>query len=207
MNAPRHTRRQPNPQGKGLVPVLNSLAASMPTVHVPPKFMAQISSELFTSLFVLNSRFQFKPVVGKSYWLFRRGHTFRLSLISPAEWGSTAFGQFVGECRLQTDITWTLALDPKAALDSELMNVIAQKRTQFEAKLQSSESLKEVLPVFEPSLPFYQRALAAGLARSLHISMEKSGIHNLPYEKAKLLLSHDDTQAIRESNTRQSTGK
>ena len=58
--------KNPNPQGKGLVPVLDSITASRTTVSVPPKHIEQISSELFTSLFVLHSQFQFKPVVGKS---------------------------------------------------------------------------------------------------------------------------------------------
>lgn len=168
---------------------MDSIAASRPLVNVPPKHIEQISSELFTSLFVLNSRFQFKPVVGKPYWLYRSGQVFKLSLISPTEWRG-GFGQYVGECQLQRDITWTLRLDDEAAQDTELMQLIADKRAEFEANLQAADTLDRVLPVFEASLPFYQRVFASALAHSLGISMQKSGINRLPYQQAQQLLGH-----------------
>ena len=180
----------PNPQGKGLVPVLDSIAASRPPASVPPKHIEQISSELFTSLFVLSSRFQFKPVVGQSYWLYRKGQDFKLSLISPEEWRG-GFGQFVGQCQLQRDITWTLALDGEAAKDVELMQLITVKRAEFEAKLQAVETLEQILPVFDATLLFYQRVFASALAHSLGISMHKSAIKNLSYQQAKKQLGHD----------------
>ena len=58
--------KRPNPQGKGLVPILDSLVQSRASISVPPKHIEQITSELFTSLFVLHSQFQFKPVIGRS---------------------------------------------------------------------------------------------------------------------------------------------
>lgn len=186
------TQKTPNPQGKGLVPVLDSIAASRSTVNVPPKLIEQISSEWFTSLFVLNSQFHFKPVVGKPYWLYRRGSVFKLSLISPAQWRG-GFGQYVGECQLQSDITWTLILDDKAACDAELMQLIGEKRAQFEAKLHTAETLEEVLPVFDTSLPFYQRVFASALAHSLGVSMEKSGINGLPYREARKFIGVETT--------------
>ena len=64
-------KKQPNPQGKGLVPILESLAESRALTSIVPKHIEQISSELFTSLFVLHSQFHFKPVVGKHYWLYQ----------------------------------------------------------------------------------------------------------------------------------------
>jgi hypothetical protein len=182
--------KNPNPQGKGLVPVLDSLAASRPTATVPPKHIEQVSSELFTSLFVLHSQFQFKPVVGKSYWLYRKDGAFKLSLISPEEWRG-GFGQYVGECQLQSDITWTLKLDDQAARDTQLMQLIASRRAEFEAKLQATDSLQQILPVFDASLPFYQRVFASALAHSLGVSMRKSGIAGLSYDKAKGLLGRD----------------
>lgn len=63
---------KPNPQGKGLVPVLESLVQSRALISVVAKHINQISSELFTSMFVLHSQFQFKPVMGKQYWLYQR---------------------------------------------------------------------------------------------------------------------------------------
>ncbi|KPJ95280.1 MAG: hypothetical protein AMJ53_03100 [Gammaproteobacteria bacterium SG8_11] len=184
--------KNPNPQGKGLVPVLDSLAASRPAINVPPKFIEQISSELFTSLFVLESQFHFKPVVGKPYWLYRQGQVFKLSLISPTEWRG-GFGQFVGECQLQSDITWTLILDEQAASDSELMQLIANKRRELDTQLRAADTLEEVLPVFRASLPFYQRVFASALAHSLGVSMQKSGIKQLSYRQAQKLLDCDSS--------------
>ena len=177
-----------NPQGKGLVPVLASLVDSRPLVAAVPKHIKQISSELFTSLFVLHSHFQFKPVVGQSYWLYQRQDKFQLSLISPDEWGSD-FGLFVGECVLQKDVTWTLTLDPVAANNKNLMSLIEQQRKDYEQALSSVDSVDEVLPFYLEGLPFYQRVFASALASSLKDSMIKSGIQGLSYTQAQKALS------------------
>jgi len=180
---------QPNPQGKGLVPVLECLAESRALISVVPKQINQISSELFTSLFVLHSHFQFKPVVGKQYWLYQRAKQFQLSLISPEEWGDKGFGLFVGECILQQDITWTLTLDNNAANDKALMSYIEARRDEFERALISAESVDAVLPFYLAGLPFYQRVYASALANSLKRSMQKSGIHGLSYVQAQKCIS------------------
>lgn len=181
--------KQANPQGKGLVPVLESLAESRSLVAVVPKSINQISSELFTSLFVLHSHFQFKPVVGKSYWLYQHNDQFKLSLVSPVEWGRADFGLFVGECVLQQDITWSLTLDTAAANDKVLMTFIENKRHEFEQALTSVESVDSILPFYLEGLPFYQRVFASALANSLKGSMIKSGIQGLSYAQAEKRLS------------------
>lgn len=181
--------KNPNPQGKGLVPLLDSISASRTQLSVPAKQIEQISSELFTSLFVLHSKFQFKPVVGKSYWLYRKQNAFQLSLISPQEWGGTKPGQYVGECVLQNDVTWTLNLDDNARQDRELLGIIEQQRRQFDEKLRSAQSIDSVLPVFIGTLPFYPRLFASALAHSLGKSMVKAGISGLSYKQAKGLLT------------------
>lgn len=185
--------KQPNPQGKGLVPVLDSLRESRTLISVAPKHINQISTELFTSLFVLHSHFQFKPVVGKSYWLYLREHhngdqnqhPFQLSLISPQEWGGDGFGLFVGECVLQQDITWSLILDPVAEQDVMLMALIEKKRDEFETALNSAVTIDDALPFYLDGLPFYQRVFASALANSLKTSMLKSGIQGLSYAQAQ----------------------
>lgn len=186
----------PNPQGKGLVPVLESLAQSRAIVSVAAKHINQISSELFTSLFVLHSHFQFKPVVGKSYWLYQRDKKFQLSLISPQEWGGNGFGLFVGECVLQQDITWSLTLDEAATNNNLLMNFIELKRREFEEMLTSVTSVDSVLPFYLEGLPFYQRVFAAALANSLKNSMVKSGILGLSYVQAQKCLSADNLSPL-----------
>ena len=189
MNKQLNSPNQPNPQGKGLVPVLESLAESRALVSVVAKHINQISSELFTSLFVLHSQFQFKPVIGKSYWLYQRDEKFQLSLISPQEWGGYGFGLFVGECVLQQDITWTLTLDHNASQNKALMDYIEAKRREFEDALISADSVDTVLPFYLEGLPFYQRVYASALANSLKQSMLMSGIQGLSYSQAQKCLS------------------
>lgn len=184
--------KQANPQGKGLVPVMDSLAASRARISVPPKHIDQITSELFTSLFVLHSKFQFKPVVGKSYYLYRRqDDSFHLSMINPDEWGGSSFGQFIGECVLQADITWTLVLDAEAAEDKSLLTLIEARRRQFEDAMHEADTVDDVLPVYLESLPFYQRVFASALATSLKESMQRSGIQGLSYSQARGLLAKE----------------
>ena len=185
--------KKPNPQGKGLVPIMESLLSSQTQVCVPPKHIEQISSELFTSLFVLHSKFSFKPVVGKSYWLYRRkDNSFHLSMIEPVEWGHSGFGQTIGECVLQQDLTWTLQLDIQAADDEALLTLIAEQRAQLETAMRDAQTIDEVMPVYLASLPFYQRVFASALANSLSMSMQKSGIQGLSYAEARGLLTKDD---------------
>ncbi len=181
--------QQSNPQGKGLEPVLDALTASRARLPVPPKCIEQVSSELFTALFVLHSEFHFKPVTGRPYSLYRRDTGSRLSLIEPAEWGDARFGQYVGECVLQPDLTWTLSVDPDAARDATLLKLIESRREAFEQRLDAARTLQGVLPVFDHSLPFYRRVYASVLAHSLGISMRKSGIEGLSYAETIGLLS------------------
>jgi len=185
---------RPNPQGKGLVPVLDSLVESRASISVPPKHIDQIASELFTSLFVLHSKFQFKPVVGKTYWLYRRSNTFHLSLIAPQEWGGSGFGQYIGECVLHEDITWTLELGTQAVNDQNLIKLIENRRKEFEQALSTVKIVDEVLPVYLQSLPFYQRVFASALASSLKVSMCKSGIQGLSYNQAAGLLINNESK-------------
>ena len=181
--------KRPNPQGKGLVPVLDSLTESRAKIAVPPKQIDQISSELFTSLFVLHSRFQFKPVVGKSYYLYWRNSDFHLSLIAPHEWGGSGYGEYIGECVLHKDVTWTLSLHESAARHEALMTLIEHRRREFQQALNAADTIDDVLPVYLESLPFYQRVLASALASSLKVSMQKSGIAGISYQQAKGLLT------------------
>ena len=182
-------KKNPNPQGKGLAPVLESLVNSRTLVPAVAKQINQVSSELFTSMFVLHSQFQFKPVAGKSYWLYQRANHFQLSLISPQEWGNDVFGLFVGECVLQPDITWSLLLDPVAVNNKVLMDYIKNRQVEFEQAMQSAESVDQNLPFYLEGLPFYQRVFASALANSLKQSMVLSGIQGLSYDQAQKCLS------------------
>ena len=185
------TTKNPNPQGKGLVPVLAALNDAGRTIVVPPKQVQQVSSELFTSLFVLESQFGFKPVVGRNYWLYRREGVFVLSLLAPEQWSALVYGQYIGACELHTDLTWTLTLSEAALADQLLMSGIAKQRDEFEQALQSAERVDDLLPTFKAELPFYQRVFASALASSLGASMQASGIRGLSYDDALGLLEAD----------------
>lgn len=181
-------RKNPNPQGKGLAPVLAALTQASHGLVIRPKHIEQVSSELFTSLFILESEFGFRPVRGREYWLYRYGERFKLSLLSPSQWSVATFDQVIGRCELHDDLTWTLELSEAAAVDSGLMAQIAERRRRFEQALQEADSVDAVLPVYRQSLPFYRRVFAAALASSLGSSMRQSGIHGLSYAEAQGLL-------------------
>lgn len=196
MSGNKSTAKTPNPQGKGLVPVLAALTEAnyqCAQAIALPKQVEQIAGELFTSMFVLESNFRFKPVQERSYWLYRdqAGH-FKLSLLAPGKWSAGSFGQVIGQCVLHADLTWTLELSDEAARDSEFMTYIAERRAQFGQDLQNAQCVDDLLPVFQQNLPFYQRVFASAMAGSLSRSMQQSGIAGLSYEQARGLLGNDN---------------
>ncbi|MEZ5534963.1 MAG: DUF2452 domain-containing protein [Thiolinea sp.] len=188
------TDKTPNPQGKGVVPVLAVLSEATSRRVVLPKPVEQIAGELFTSMFVLESSFRFKPVPGRSYWLYRdKQGCFKLSLLAPEQWSATIFGQVIGHCVLQDDLTWTLELSAEAAADQGFVDYIAERRQQFGRELHEAQHVDDLLPVFKQSLPFYQRVFASAMAGSLSRSMQLSGIAGLSYEQARGLLGTGDS--------------
>lgn len=182
--------RNPNPQGKGLVPVLQGLQNQWQQPVLLPKQIDQIEMELFTSLFVLQSEFKFKPVPGKSYFMYDTGTGYKLLLVAPHEWHTPYPGRYVGECVLQQDRTWTLLLDPALADDAMFMQRIDKLRGKLVSALEKAEKIEDVLPAFEDSLGYYGRITAFILGKSLLASMQLSGINALDYKAAKGLLAH-----------------
>ncbi|WFP48926.1 DUF2452 domain-containing protein [Methylomonas sp. EFPC3] len=178
-----------NPQGKGLVALLDSLQQAKQQLVVPAKNLQQISSDLFTSLFVLNSRIRFKPTAGQTYWLYFKDNQYRLSLIAPEQWPPAQSGRFIGACELQADLSWTLELSDACANDNAFLQEIADRRRQLEQQLQQAETIDAALPVYLETLPYYSRVLASALAYSLKQSMQKSGISGLSYRQAERLLA------------------
>lgn len=176
--------KNPNPQGKGLVPSLASLYENRVRVTVPAKHIVQLGNELFTSLFVLYSAFQFKPVVGKQYWMYQRSDRFELSLLSPDDWRGRRDDCFVAECVLQADMTWSLELGRRAQADQALIKLIEKRRRLFDGMLRNADNINELLPHYIAELPFHQRVSAAVMANSLQQSMRLSGIHGMGYHKA-----------------------
>ncbi len=165
----------PNPQGKGLVPVLEQWASIRP-VEIPVKAARTLLNDYVVSLLVLSAQFRFKPVPGNPYYLYRSGGEWRLSLIAPWEWSESGAGIFVGSCRLRPDMTWEMSpaedLDSHSALVEDLVDFVRA----FVADLDCQGTLEDGLPFYVSSLPFYQRMLATGLAVSLQTSTRAGGL-------------------------------
>lgn len=176
--------RSPNPQGKGLCPVVDRLTDLQHRVNAPPKPITQIASELFTSLFILECRIRFKPVLDRKYWLYRKGDNYHLSLIGPKEWHPSLSGHYIGECRLHPDLTWSLALSEETQNNRLLMEELHSRRQAFDKKLESAEQLNEALPVFVNDLSYHSRVLASALAFSLASSMRQTDILGLSFDQA-----------------------
>lgn len=180
--------KNPNPQGKGLVPVLQGLQQHWAGTRLVPKQIDQIALELFTSLFVLQSEFRFNPVPGQDYYLYQGARGYRLLLVGPDEWGGTLPGRYIGHCQLLDDRTWTLALDPEVAADVQFMADIEARRQALQERLEAAPTLEAALPGFAAELGYYGKALTYILGRSLQVSMQLSGIDALSYEAARGLL-------------------
>lgn len=190
--------KNPNPQGKGGSPVLAALTERRAALaDVPPKRIEQVTTELFTSLFVLESEFRFRPVPGMTYFLYRKPERFWLSPTSPRILTEDVAGRFIGTCELQRDMTWTLELAPDVARDPAFMDYLERRRAAFERRLEEAETMDDVLPVYVRRYSFYRRASAFALAYSLGRSMERTGIRGLSYQEALGRLTHDGDGARR----------
>ena len=166
-------KTNPNPQGKGLVPVLDAWQSLQP-VAVAPKSAPRLLGDYMVSLLVLSAEFSFQPVPGKPYYLYWREGNWQLSLISPAEWGPQHPGECLGECQLGFDMTWHLIPQRETAFSANLLHAIEQFTALFSEQLASAETLEDTLPFYVRQLPFYRRLSASGLAASLQHSIRAS---------------------------------
>jgi uncharacterized protein DUF2452 len=167
-------KKNPNPQGKGLVPVLRDWDAMQPGTAVVKAPDALLRDYCISSL-VLGAKFQFKPIVGKPYYLYAREDDWTMSLIAPDEWGERQPGACLGRCRLRVDMTWEIE-----AIAGHKVDEVAQERAQefvrnFVDTLSGQEALGEHLPFYVQELPYYQRLLATALAASLQRSLPAVG--------------------------------
>jgi hypothetical protein len=98
---------QGNPQGKGVVMVLQQMAAAAPA-EIRPKSADEALLDYWCSSLVLSAAFKFRVAPDNTYFLYRVGLDWQLSLIAPNEWGARIPGEFVAECQLSPDMTWQL---------------------------------------------------------------------------------------------------
>ena len=165
--------KNPNPQGKGLVPMLSHWQASRPR-GVSAKTAQAVLLDLFTSTLVLSAEFHFRPVVGQRYFLYWRADGWRLSLIGPQEGGQRAAGVCLGECELREDMTWQLNAEASLAESASLRDAVAVLLEAFLLDLDTDEPLTERLPGYRADLPYYRRLFASGLSASLRESLRQS---------------------------------
>ena len=58
---------------------------------------------------IYNAKMSFKPLIGKSYFLYRKKESRVLSMIGPDEWGkSIPFDEFIAKVTLLSDQTWKI---------------------------------------------------------------------------------------------------
>lgn len=164
--------KNPNPQGKGIVPVLDDLQALVVQPGAP-KSPAKFLRDYFISSLVLSARFRFRPVVGRSYFLYSGKPEWLLSLIAPAQWHGKPPGEFVGRCTLRGDMTWDLETRNLEGLDDVSQDVLAFIES-FVDRVTAEGSVGSSLPFYLSTLPYHQRALATALASSLQQSMTQT---------------------------------
>ena len=161
--------KNPNPQGKGLVAVLQDLGGMKPVLHgrkTPSDFLR----DYCLSSLVLAANFRIKPVIGKCYYLYWTQQGWSLSLVAPAEWVERMPGDFLAPCLLRADMTWfidTSELDET----SEASTMAQYFISSFFETLAEQKNLTTHLPFYVEHLPYYQRILGTALASSLQRSI------------------------------------
>lgn len=162
--------RQANPQGKGVVPLLDSWQALRPVVP-RPRAKRDVLLDYLVGLLVLSARFSFKPVTGQSYFLYWRAGDWILSLISPPEWGDRCPGVPVGEATLREDRSWQLQPHENVREHSDLVAALDEFQEDFIKLIDDDRPLEQGFPYHVASLPWYPRLLALALSRSLSLSL------------------------------------
>ncbi len=169
--------KNPNPQGKANLTLLNDLQA-LRHVEVPAKTLRHVMIDYLTGLLVLSAEFSFRPVPGQVYHLYFRQGRWQLSLIGPGEWRHSRHDTHVAQCELRHDATW--AVQPAAGLEArtDVVTGLEALWSAFQARVVSTPTVSDSLPHHESALPYYRRVLASGLARSLQHSLERLGLQH-----------------------------
>jgi hypothetical protein len=177
--------KNPNPQGKGNVPMLADWDALRPQLPAR-KSPTNILRDYCLSALVLAAQFSFRPVLGKTYYLYHDQRQWKLSLVAPTEWGEHMPGQFVAACELQTDMTWSLDF-AELERDSATAEALLRFVDGFTDTLATQHDLVADLPFYSSTLPYYQRMLATGLSVSLSHSIGKTSPAALQQARTALL--------------------
>jgi hypothetical protein len=166
-----------NPQGKGLVPVLEHWRDAQPSV-VHSRTPREVLRDYLVTALVVSAEFRFKPRTGVQYFIYLADGAWQLSLVSPEEWRGRAPGPCLGRCMLQPDMTWQLTPSEDIAEHPALLEGIEAFHQGFVAWLDRDGTLEDHLPFHVRRLPYYRRLLAAGMAGSLQRSLSRSGLEH-----------------------------
>ncbi|GAB5452802.1 MAG: hypothetical protein Hals2KO_31300 [Halioglobus sp.] len=167
------TQKNPNPQGKGLVPFLQDWE-KIQTDLAGPDSASDFLRDYAISSLVLAAEFRFKPVPGKPYYLYSTASGWKLSLIAPGELGQLDMGSFLARCQLGTDMTWDLVVED-IDRDSPAARRAQRFILGFLRALNEQPSIAEGLPTYVAQLPYYRRLLATGLSSQLSSSAVRLG--------------------------------
>ena len=155
-----------NPDGKGTHGFLDDWRVTQPS-GVVAKPERQVLADLFTSMLVLSSSFNYRPIQGRSNYLYWIDEQWALSLIAPHEWSHKRRRGFAGTCTLQRDMTWTIVPSEQLVEDSPVSGAIRRFFDAFAGMLNTDLTLEEILPFYVGRLPYYQRLYASALSRSM----------------------------------------
>ena len=191
----RNPHKNPNPQGKGLVPVLADWQRTRPAA-ITRKAPAELLFDWFVSALVLSAQFRFQPVPQQRYHLYLKDGEWRLSLIGPAEWGDRDCGDCLGACWLREDMTWAIDADPALADTPALQQALATLAEGFVDELDGDVSLEASLPGYRRELPYFQRMLATGLGSSLRQSVDDRELLRRPSRRLLADLGEDFSRRL-----------
>jgi hypothetical protein len=69
----------------------------------------KIKSRADISYQIYNAKMSFKPLIGKTYFLYAKKEQRLLSILSPVDWGDQMpFDEFISEVKLLSDHTWKI---------------------------------------------------------------------------------------------------
>lgn len=159
-----------NPEGKGVHGFLDDWRATQPR-DVVAKPHRQVLAELFTSMLILSASFKYRPVQGRSNYLYWIDGQWSLSLIAPHEWSEKRRDGFVGTCVLQRDMTWTIVPSDRLSAESAVFAAIRRFAEAFVGMFDTDLTLEEILPFYARRLPYYQRLHASALSRSVRVAV------------------------------------
>jgi hypothetical protein len=169
--------KQGNPQGKGLVPSLQSLEAFR-RLPARDRSSREWLLDYLAGALVLSAKFSFRPLINRTYYLYWCDGEWTLSMISPAQWGDRLRASPVAECVLRDDYSWTLVVHESVAHNPDLLAALAAFQAGFLTHIDTPKPLVDGLPFCQADLSWYPRLMALGLSKSLKVSMDRAGTGN-----------------------------